>query len=178
MTDDGAGVTPTDGVSITNHFCAALFSQIEVHLNGSQICNLSAPLSYAFKHHIDFVLSNNKNVLTNVGQSEGFCRKHDGGCHFNFDLVRPDNMTMCQDIEENRQRILNGKKVYFSSTLPVDIFHTDKYLPPNVNLHRITQVQYRLWRDSVFAGRQNVPHAFKGIKTSHEKSSAERACAK
>ena len=41
---------------------------------------------------------------------------------------------MCQDIEENRQRILNGKKVYFSSTLPADIFHTDKYLPPNVEI--------------------------------------------
>ena len=46
VTDDGEGVTPTDRVLITNHFCAALFSQIEVHLNGSQICDLSAPLSY------------------------------------------------------------------------------------------------------------------------------------
>ena len=132
VTDNGEGVKPTDGVSITNHFCAALFSQIEVHLNGSQICDLSAPLSYAFKHHIDFVLSYNKNVLTNVGQSEvfGFCRKHDGSCH----PARPDNMAMCQDIEQNRQRILNGKKVYFSSTLPADIFYTDKYLPPNVEI--------------------------------------------
>ena len=73
MTDGGEGVGPTDRALITNHFCAALFSQIEVHLNGSQICDLSAPLSYAFKHHIDFVLSYNNNVLTNVGWSKGFC---------------------------------------------------------------------------------------------------------
>ena len=41
---------------------------------------------------------------------------------------------MYQDIEENRPRILNGKNVYFSSTLLADIFHTDKYLPPNVEI--------------------------------------------
>ena len=72
MTDSGEDVVLTDRVSITNHFCAALFSQIEVYLNGSQICGLSTPLSYAFKHHIDFVLSYNNNVLINVGRSEGF----------------------------------------------------------------------------------------------------------
>ena len=134
MTDDGEVVGPTDKVSITIHYCAALFSQIEVHLNGTQICNLSAPLSYPFKHHIDLLLSYNINVLTNMGRSEGFCRKHDGSCYFNFDAMSPGIQSECQDFAENRQRILNGKKVYFSSTMPVDIFHTDKYLPPNVEI--------------------------------------------
>ena len=69
MTDDGEAVGPTDKVSITKHYCTALFSQIEVHLNGTQIGDLSAPLPYPFKHHIDFLLSYKKNVLTNVGRS-------------------------------------------------------------------------------------------------------------
>ena len=134
MTDDGEAVGPTDKVSITNHYCAALFSQIEVHLNGTPICDLSTPLSYPFKHHIVFLLSYNNKVLTNVGRSKGFCRKHDGGCYFDFDPTTPGIKSECQDFAENRQRIINGKKVYFSSTMPVDIFHTDKYLPPNVEI--------------------------------------------
>ena len=109
MTDSGEGVGPTDRVSITNHF----FSQNEVHLNGSQIFDLSAPLSYVFKHHIDFVLSYNNHVLTNVAGSESFCRKHDGSCYFSFDPARPGIMSECQDFEENRQRILNGEKSLF-----------------------------------------------------------------
>ena len=45
-TDSGEGVGPTDTTTITNHYCAALFSQIEVHLNGTQIGDLGTPLSY------------------------------------------------------------------------------------------------------------------------------------
>ena len=45
MTGSGEGAGPTDMVSITNHYCATLFSQIKVHFNGAQICDLSAPLS-------------------------------------------------------------------------------------------------------------------------------------
>ena len=129
-TDSGEGVAETDTTTITNHYCAALFSQIEVHLNGTQICDLSAPLSYSYKHHIDFLLSYNNNVLTNVGRSEGFCRTHHDKC---FDNIATTGK-MCQCIAENRPKIMNDKKVYFSSTLPVDIFYTDKYLPPNVEI--------------------------------------------
>ncbi len=129
-TDSGEGVTDTDTPTITNHYCAALFSQIEVHLNGTQICDLSAPLSYSYKHHIDFLLSYNNNVLTNVGRSEGFCRTHHDKC---FDNISTTGK-MCQCIAENRAKIINDKKVYFSSTLPADIFYTDKYLPPNVEI--------------------------------------------
>ena len=32
---------------------------------------------------------------------------------------------------------MNGKKVYFSLTLPANIFHTDKYLPPNVEISMV-----------------------------------------
>ena len=87
-TDSGEGVTDTDTPTITNHYCAALFSQIEVHLNGTQICDLSAPLSYSYKHHIDFLLSYNNNVLTNVGRSEGFCRTHHYKCFDNIATSR------------------------------------------------------------------------------------------
>ena len=131
-TDSDEGAGPTDTTTITNHYCTALFSQIEVHLNGTQIADLSSPLSYTYKHHIDFLLSYDNNVKANVGRTEGFCRTHHGKCYDRVDAS--GKMYMCQCVAENRQRIMNGKKVYFSSTLPVDIFHTDKYLPPNVEI--------------------------------------------
>ena len=150
-TDSGEGVGPTDTTTITNHYCAALFSQIEVHLNGTQICDLSAPLSYPYKHHIDFLLSYDNNVKTNVGRAEGFCQTHQGKCYDTIDTF--GKLSLCQDFAENRQRIMNGKKVYFSSTLPADIFHTDKYLPPNVE---ISIVLRRF--NPCFGVIQNNPH--------------------
>ena len=131
-TDSGEGVGPTDTTTITNHYCAALFSQIEVHLNGTQIGDLGTPLSYPFKQHIDFLLSYDNNVKTSVGRAEGYCRTHHNNCYDNIDAS--GKLELCQDFAENRQRIMDGKKVYFSTTLPADIFHTDKYLPQNVEI--------------------------------------------
>ncbi len=150
-TDSGEGVGPTDTTTINNHYCAALFSQIEVHLNSTQICDLSAPLSYPYKHHIDFLLSYDNNVKTSVGRSEGFCRTHHGECYDTIDAS--GKLALCQDFAENRQRIMNGKKVYFSSTLPADIFHTDKYLPPNVEI----SIVFRRC-NPCFGAIQNNPH--------------------
>ena len=131
-TDDDKGVGPTDTTAIANHYCAALFSQIEVHLNGTQVCDLSAPLSYPFKHHIDFLLSYDNNVKANVGRAEGFCRTHLSRCYAK--TAPSGKWALCQDMEENRLKIMGGKKVYFCSTVGADIFHTDKYLPPNVEI--------------------------------------------
>ena len=131
-TDSGEGVGPTDTATITNHYCATLFSQTEVHLNGTQIGDLGTPLSYPFKQHIDFLLSYDNNVKTNVGRAEGYCRTHHDNCYDNLDAF--GKLELCQDFAENRQKIMDGKEVYFSTTLPADIFHTDKYLTPNVEI--------------------------------------------
>ena len=151
-TDSGEGVGPTDTTTITNHYCAALFSQIEVHLNGTQIGDLGTPLSYPFKQYIDFLLSYDNNVKTNVGRAEGFCRTHHDNCYDKID-VEFGEFVLCQDFAENRQRIMDGKKVYFSSTLPADFFHTNKYLPPNVEISIILR---RF--NPCFGVIQNNPH--------------------
>ena len=51
--DNGGNVLETDGVTLTDHYEAAIFSQIEVYLSGTQVCDLSAPVSYPYKHNID-----------------------------------------------------------------------------------------------------------------------------
>ena len=55
--DNGGNVLENDGVALTNHYAAAIFSQIEIYLNGTQVCDLSAPISYPYKHNIDVTLS-------------------------------------------------------------------------------------------------------------------------
>ena len=63
-----------------------------------------------------------------MGRTEGFCRTHHNNCYDKLD-DESGKLLLYQDFAENRQRIMGGKKIYFSSTLPADIFHTYKYLP-------------------------------------------------
>ena len=79
--------------------------EIEVHLNGTQICDLSAPLSYPYKHHIDFLLSYDNNVKTSVGRSEGFCRTHHGECYDTIDASGKLALSgLCGESTENNER--------------------------------------------------------------------------
>ena len=134
VVDDAGGfVKELDLVTLSNHYAACLFSQIEIYLNGTQVCDLSAPVSYPFKHYIDSTLSYSFNSITRVGKAEGYYLHGRDGCNFGFrdGAVDPDS---CEDKVEFYRNILDGKKVYFNSTIPADILHTDKYLPPNVEI--------------------------------------------
>ncbi len=149
-----------DEVTLANHYGACLFSQIEVYLNGTQVCDLSASVSYPFKHNIDVTLSYPFSVSNYLFKTEGYYtaeRKNE------FKLVFKDvaeEVEMDEDgneptdtatgtvsertldtaltdprLVENHNRIMNGKKVYFSTVIPADIFYSDKYLPPNVEIN-------------------------------------------
>ena len=45
----GAAALETQEISLVNHFAACLFSQVEVYLNGTQVCDLSSAVSYPWK---------------------------------------------------------------------------------------------------------------------------------
>ena len=132
--EDGGNVTATNEVTLSNHFAACLFSQIEIYLNGTQVCDLSSILSYPYKQHLDQTLSYHFNTLNNVGRAEGYYLSERENCSFNFAQRGVDTTTSCTDMVTHHQYILDGKKVYFYSTLPADILYTDKYLPPNVEI--------------------------------------------
>ena len=143
-----------DEVTLANHYGACLFSQIEVYLNGTQVCDLSAFVSYPFKHNIDVTLSYPFSVSNYLLKSEGYYtaeRKNEFKLVFkdvaeevemDEDGNEPTDMargivpertldTALTDprLVENHNRIMNGKKVYFCMVIPADIFYSDKYLP-------------------------------------------------
>ena len=138
--DDGLNVVESDGVALTNHYAAAIFSQIEIYLNGTQVCDLSAPVSYPYKHNIDVTLSYPFSVSNYLFETEGYRSSEresedklifSGGTALTNIL---DENASNKDAVDNYRRILLGKKVYFSTGIPADIFYSDKYLPPNVEV--------------------------------------------
>ena len=139
--DDNRGVVlQTDGVTLANHYAAAIFSQVEIYLNGTQVCDLSAPVSYPYKHNIDVTLSYPFLVFNYLFESEGYRSsgresEHNLAFMGNNDISGSlDENASSQDAVENYKRILQGKKVYFITGIPADIFYSDKYLPPNVEI--------------------------------------------
>lgn len=131
--DDGGNVLPIHEVTLADDYAACLFSQVEIYLNGTQVCDLSAPVSYPYKHYIDTTLSYQFNTINGVCKAGGYYLSHRGKCCFNYENGVP-NLLNCDDKNEWHQSILSGKKVYFSSTVPADILYMDKYLPPNVEI--------------------------------------------
>ena len=130
-----------DGVALTNHYAAAIFSQIEIYLNSTQVCDLSAPVSYPYKHNIDVTLSYPFSVSNYLFKSEGYFSTKRENDNTGLKFVRGNNLfakldenASNKDAVANYKRILKGKKVYFSSAIPADIFYSDKYLPPNVEI--------------------------------------------
>ena len=132
--DNGGPVSQDDIATMSNHFGACLFSQIEIYLNGTQVCDLSAPFTYPYKHYIDTTLSYQFGIINCVGKSEGYYKCHREGCGSSYDEDGVQEDVSCLDLAEIHKSIHGGKKMYFSSTIPADILHTNKYLPPNVEI--------------------------------------------
>ena len=56
-TDTNQNVAETDKVYLVNNFAHNLFSQVEIYVNGTQVCDLSTANSYPFRNFIQTVLS-------------------------------------------------------------------------------------------------------------------------
>ena len=126
--NDGGAVTDAQDISLVNHFAACLFSQVEVYLNGTQVCDLSSAVSYPWKMFLQSYLSYNSHVKETYLSTEGyFPETHE---EINWGTT-PGNK---DSLKKRRQLISGLKKVYFSSRLAVDLFYTDRFLPPNVDI--------------------------------------------
>ena len=70
--EDGKEVKEANQVSLVNHFSACLYSQVEVYLNGTQICDLSSANSYPWRMFIQSFLTYNRAVKSSYLMAEGF----------------------------------------------------------------------------------------------------------
>ena len=126
-TDDDKDVEATDKVFLVNNFAHNLFSQVEIYVNGTQVCDLSTANSYPFKNFIQTELSYDQEVKECQLRAEGYFVEEAG------DIAKYDP-SGSQRLKKRRSLMKDGKKVFFSSRLGADIMYTDKYLPPNVDL--------------------------------------------
>ena len=130
--DKGEAVTDADPVSLANHFTTCLFSQVEVYLNGTQICDLSSANSYPWKMFIQSFLTYSRAVKESYLVTEGFYRS----LASESDNTDMSNLTNddTPGLLVRKKLMLNKKKVYFNTRLGVDFFYTDKFLPPNIDI--------------------------------------------
>ena len=126
---EGKGVTETDNVTLVNHFAACLFSQVEVYLNGTQVCDLSSAVSYPWKMFIQSFLSYSLEVKDSYLQSEGYYSESAD----EIEKIYAESNNE-KSLTKRKTLITDLKKVYFSTRLAVDLFHTDRFLPPNVDI--------------------------------------------
>ena len=130
--DNNEKVTATSQVTLVNHFSAALFSQIEVYLNGTQVCDVSSSVTYPWKMFFQSFLSYDSQVKNSLLEAEGYYHESSAEIEEPF----PNDQALASNFStvKRRKLILNGKKVYFNTRLAVDLFLTDRFLPPNVDI--------------------------------------------
>ena len=129
--DDGGFVTADSKAVLVNHFAACLFSQVEVYLNGVQVADLSSAVTYPWRMFIQSFLSYNLDVKTSYLSAEGFYNEskseislEEFGPKFNPEVT----------LYTRKKLMMNGKKVFFNTRIAVDLFDTDRFLPPNVDI--------------------------------------------
>ena len=128
MDQNDGPATAEDQVTLVNHSAACLFSQVEVYLNGTQVCDLSSAVTYPWKMFIQTVLSYNTEVKKTYLAAEGYYNEE------SRDIISHLASNSAPSLAIRRNSIINLQKVYFNTRLAVDLFHTDRFLPPNVDI--------------------------------------------
>ena len=101
--NDGGAVTDQQNLSLVNHFAACLFSQVEVYLNGTQVCDLSSAVSYPWKMFLQSYLSYNSHVKETYLSAEGyFPENHE---EVNWSTTPADDSSL-----QKRRSLIIGKK--------------------------------------------------------------------
>ena len=126
-TEADANVTAADKVYLANNFAYNLFSQVEIYLNGVQVCDVSTANAYPFRNFIQTELSYDLENKKCQLRSEGYFVEEP-------EEIEKHDPTSNGNLESRRDLVKEGKKVYFCSRLGADIMYTDKYLPPNVDI--------------------------------------------
>ena len=132
VTDDDGGFVKADSKAVlVNHFAACLFSQVEVYLNGVQVADLSSAVTYPWKMFIQSFLSYNLEVKTSYLSAEGFYNE----TRSEISLEEfPPKFNLDVTLFTRKKLMMDGKKVFFNTRMAVDLFDTDRFLPPNVDI--------------------------------------------
>ena len=125
-TDDDQNVGANDKVFLANNFAHNLFSQVEIYINGTQVCDLSTANAYPFRNFIQTELSYDKESKECQLRAEGYFVETEE------EIKKNDPTT--NSLKKRRSLLVGGKKIYFCTRLGADIMYTSKYLPPNVDL--------------------------------------------
>ena len=126
--DDGDLVQNDTKITLVNHFAACLFSQVEVYLNGVQMAYLSSAVTYPWRMFLQSFLNYNSDVKKIYLAAKGYYPESAN----QVATIIPTAST--PSLNKRKQLISEGKKVYFNTRLAVDLFDTDRYLPPNVDI--------------------------------------------
>ena len=130
--EDGNAVLPNDPVSLVNHFSACLFSQVEVYLNGTQVCDLSSANSYPWRMFIQSYLTYSKAVKDSYLAAEGYYSENpDEADNLDYDTISKQSTP---GMFARRALMTRKKPVFFNTRLGVDLFYTDRFLPPNIDI--------------------------------------------
>ena len=131
--DDGGFVTAESKAVLVNHFAACLFSQVEVYLNGVQVADLSSAVTYPWRMFIQSFLNYNCDVKDTYLLAEGFYNETIAEVTTE-EIPAKVNSELYNSFNKRKKLILNGKKVFFNTRIAVDLFDTDRFLPPNVDI--------------------------------------------
>lgn len=123
---DNTAIASTEKVFLANNFASNLFSQVEIYINGTQVCDLSTANSYPFTNFIQTELSYDTEVKECQLRAEGYFNE----TAEEMSAIEPNTSAL----KRRAKMIREGKKVYFCTRIGADIMYTDKYLPPNVDL--------------------------------------------
>lgn len=133
LTNDNKPVTATDNVTLCNLFSAALWSHVECHLNGTQVADLSSITTYPWKAYLETLLSYDAGPKNTFLRAEGWTNETVGDAE--ADLIDLAAANTTPGLKKRRTWIVGpDKTLCFSSRLALDVFQTDRYLPPNVDI--------------------------------------------
>ncbi len=152
--DDGGFVTDASKTALVNHFAACLFSQVEVYLNGVQVADLSSAVTYPWRMFLQSYLSYNIDVKDTYLAAEGYYPETED----ETTATKITDEVSSSSLKKRKNLILNGKKVFFNSRIAVDLFDTDRFLPPNVD------IKIKLVRSAETFGLLQDPAAAKPFK--------------
>ena len=149
--DDGGFVTPESKATLVNHFAACLFSQVEVYLNGVRVADLSSAVTYPWRMFIQSFLSYNFDVKDSYLSTEGF---------YNENISEVTSKEIPAKFEtyslQKRKKLMSNE--FFNTRIAVDLFDTDQFLPPNVD------IKIKLVRSAETFGLLQDPTAAKPFK--------------
>ena len=132
VTDDDGGLVKNESkVALVNHFAACLFSQVEVYLNGVQVADLSSAVTYPWRMFLQSFLSYNIDVKDTYLAVEGYYPETID----EVAITEISAQTESRSLRKRKKLILEGKKVFFNTGIAIDLFDTDRFLPPNVDIN-------------------------------------------